>query len=51
MECIKAKECTVLKYILWPKVNKMDYILEAMQKGIPGNKDAQFSTVGKPRVS
>jgi len=34
-----------------PKVNKMDYILEAMQKGIPGNKDAQFSTVGKPRVT
>ena len=29
----------------------MDYILEAMQKGIPGQKDAQFTTVGKPRVS
>ena len=33
------------------KGNKMDYILEAMQKGIPGARDAQFTTVGKPRVS
>lgn len=33
------------------KGNKMDYILEAMQKGIPGARDAQFTTVGKPRVT
>ena len=53
MNFIKSKELTVLAitYILWPKGNKMDYILEAMQKGIPGQKDAQFTTVGKPRVS
>lgn len=28
----------------------MDYVLEAMKLGIPGERNKDFTTVGKPRV-
>ena len=29
----------------------MDYVLEAMKLGIPGERNKDFTTVGKPRVT
>ena len=31
--------------------SKMDYILSAMKTGIPGARNINFTTVGKPKVS
>ncbi len=28
----------------------MSYVLSAMDQGLPGNRDAVFTTVGKPKV-
>jgi len=28
----------------------MNYVLSAMEQGLPGNRDAVFTTVGKPKV-
>ena len=29
----------------------MNYVMEAMEKGIPGARDAVFTTVGMPKVN